>query len=76
MGDQGSPQGVSHLVSRVCVRGGLFGPDSTCARSMFTPEDVWTSRLNLTQNITITGASPLFPNVTCNEAYEICHVCL
>ncbi|WVQ75501.1 hypothetical protein IAR50_005126 [Cryptococcus sp. DSM 104548] len=42
--------------------------------SMFSPEDVWTTSLNLTQNITLPGLSPLFPNVACNEAGEICQM--
>ncbi|ODN74438.1 hypothetical protein L202_06831 [Cryptococcus amylolentus CBS 6039] len=42
--------------------------------SMFTPEDVWTTSLNLTQNVTLPGLSPLFPNLACNEAGEICHM--
>lgn len=39
---------------------------------MFYPEDVWTSRLGLTQNITIPGLSPLYPDVHCNPSGEIC----
>lgn len=40
--------------------------------SMFTPEDVWTSRLGLTENITLPGLSPLFPHVHCNKKGDIC----
>lgn len=42
--------------------------------SMFTPENVWTSNLNLTHQIPIIGASPIYPNVTCNAKGEICHI--
>ncbi|GAA6009236.1 hypothetical protein JCM11491_004240 [Sporobolomyces phaffii] len=43
--------------------------------SMFTPErEVWLQPLNLTQNVTFKGASPLFPHVACNEAYSTCIV--
>lgn len=41
--------------------------------SMFDPEDVWTGPLQLTENITLPGLSPLFPNVRCNAARDVCH---
>ncbi|RSH95295.1 hypothetical protein EHS25_000382 [Saitozyma podzolica] len=42
--------------------------------SMFAPEDVWTSPLGLTENITLPGLSQLYPNVTCNPSGSVCHV--
>jgi purine nucleoside permease len=41
---------------------------------MFAPEDVWTSSLSLTENITLPGLSPLFPNVTCHTDGSVCHI--
>ncbi len=43
---------------------------------MFGPEDVWTEALNLDQNITLPGLSPLYPNVTCSSAGDVCHLTL
>ncbi|KAK4684567.1 hypothetical protein P7C73_g5606, partial [Tremellales sp. Uapishka_1] len=42
--------------------------------SMFLYEDLWPAALNLTHNVTIPGLSPLFPNVKCNEAKDICRI--
>ncbi|RSH77749.1 uncharacterized protein EHS24_002807 [Apiotrichum porosum] len=42
--------------------------------SMYDSEDVWTDRIALTQNVTVPGLSPLFPNVHCNAAGEICQL--
>ncbi|WVQ81216.1 hypothetical protein IAT38_003338 [Cryptococcus sp. DSM 104549] len=42
--------------------------------SMFSPEDVWTTSLNLTQNVTLPGLSPLFPHVACNDDGSICQM--
>ncbi|WWD21142.1 hypothetical protein CI109_105623 [Kwoniella shandongensis] len=42
--------------------------------SMFAPEDVWRKNLNLSQNVTLPGLSPLFPNVGCNDDGSICHM--
>ncbi|ANB15910.1 hypothetical protein AWJ20_3554 [Sugiyamaella lignohabitans] len=43
--------------------------------SMFEPEqDVWLQPLNLTNNISIPGLSPLFPDVHCNLDFSICQV--
>lgn len=41
---------------------------------MFGPEDLWTSALDLNQNITLPGLSPLYPNVTCDSEGSVCHV--
>jgi purine nucleoside permease len=40
----------------------------------FTPEtDIWLEPFGLTaHNITVPGLSPLYPQVGCNENYEIC----
>lgn len=42
--------------------------------SMYDDEDVWTDRIALTTNVTVPGLSPLFPNVHCNAAGEICQL--
>ncbi|GAA5946540.1 hypothetical protein JCM3765_000286 [Sporobolomyces pararoseus] len=43
--------------------------------SMFTPErEVWLQPLNLTNNVSFVGASPLFPYVACNANYSTCIV--
>ncbi|GAA5998426.1 hypothetical protein JCM5350_000686 [Sporobolomyces pararoseus] len=43
--------------------------------SMFTPErEVWLQPLNLTNNVSFVGASPLFPHVACNGNYSTCIV--
>ncbi|ORY20307.1 purine nucleoside permease [Naematelia encephala] len=35
---------------------------------------MWTSSLGLTENITLPGLSPLFPNITCSPSGDICHL--
>jgi hypothetical protein len=40
---------------------------------MFTPEAVWPAALDLSQNISVPGLSPLFPHVACNDQGSICH---
>lgn len=41
---------------------------------MFSPEDVWTTPLGLTNNLDLAGLSPLFPNVNCSPDGQICHM--
>lgn len=47
---------------------------NTNRNRMFDLEDVWTTTLKLDQNITVPGLSPIYPNVTCNDAGSICHI--
>ncbi|KAL7421263.1 hypothetical protein Q5752_004148 [Cryptotrichosporon argae] len=42
--------------------------------SMFSSENVWTAPLGLTENITVPGLSPLYPNVTCDARGAVCHL--
>lgn len=42
--------------------------------SLFEPEmAVWHKRINFTNNITVPGLSPLFPQVYCTEDYDLCN---
>jgi purine nucleoside permease len=39
---------------------------------MFSYEAVWPEALGLTENISIPGLSPLYPNIYCNPEGSIC----
>ncbi|ORX39096.1 purine nucleoside permease [Kockovaella imperatae] len=40
--------------------------------SMFGPESIWSEPLQLDQNVTVTGLSPLYPEVHCDSNGTIC----
>lgn len=41
----------------------------------FAPEGaVWQKHVNFTNNITLPGLSPIYPNVSCTKNYDLCHI--
>ena len=40
---------------------------------MFAEESVWDEPLQLDQNVTVPGLSPLFPSIQCNVNGTVCH---